>query len=49
MVDVEQQNANLKSDKKKYEEYLVHYENRKKRVLDAIGREEHAISEESKQ
>ncbi|EJD06000.1 uncharacterized protein FOMMEDRAFT_145334 [Fomitiporia mediterranea MF3/22] len=47
IVDVEIQNVNMKKDKKKYEEYLAHCENRKRRVLDAISKEESDIAKET--
>ena len=42
------QNTSMKKDLVKLEEYLAHCDNRKKRVLEAIRREENDIAIESK-
>ncbi|KAI5123278.1 hypothetical protein M0805_009300 [Coniferiporia weirii] len=47
VVDLELHNASLKKDRKKFEEYLTHCENRKRRVLDAISKEEKEIALET--
>ncbi|KAL5529070.1 hypothetical protein ACEPAG_5044 [Sanghuangporus baumii] len=47
VVDEETQNSSMKKDLKKLEEYLAHCENRKKRVIEAIRREENEIAIET--
>lgn len=43
---LEEQNRNMKQDKKKFDEFLTHIENRKRKILDAIKREEKEIAAE---
>ena len=47
MVEEEEINVSMKKDLKKLEEYLAHCESRKKRVFEAIRREENEIAIES--
>jgi kinetochore protein NDC80 len=45
---LEEENRSLKQDKKKFDDVLQHYENRKRKVTDAIAREQAEIAEERK-
>ncbi|THH04485.1 hypothetical protein EW145_g5494 [Phellinidium pouzarii] len=47
IADLEFNNASLKKDKKKFEDFLTHCENRKRRVLESISKEEKDISVET--
>ena len=45
-VKLEEENRSLKQDKKKFDDVLQYYENRKRKVADAIRREQEEILEE---
>ena len=48
-MELEKEFTSRTNDKKKFENYFLHYEGRKKKVLDSIAREEQDIAVECKQ